>query len=192
MIRVQDQCNIQRLCHRLVRGSAVQHIREIRRMAQVRARSDRFFSVANAVECRNERGGLRGQPDGLTEIRFGRHVFGIAIEHRKHGRRRAKGFHRKRLVRQRLHVIDYLLWNHAGRRQLFGRVVQFGVFRQAPEPQKMACFLERRVCCQLVDVVSAIREYSLLTIDVTNRGFTRYDVFQSRFHSRPRPCFARP
>ena len=174
---MENQCDIQRLRHRIVRRRAVEHVREICRMAQVGAWSDRFFSVANAVKCRNERGRLCGQPDRLAEIRFGRHVFGFAIEYRKHGGRRPKDFHRKRLLRERLHVIDHLLRNCAGGGQLFGRVVQFRLCWQAPEPQEVAGFLERRVCCQFMDVVSAIREYSLLAIDVTNAGFACYDVF---------------
>ena len=95
----------------VVRQRAIEHVREIRGMTEIRARTDRLFSVANAVEGGHERRDLSRQAYRLPEIGVNGHIFGFRIKHRKHRDGRPQDFHGKGLFRQRLHEVDDLLWN---------------------------------------------------------------------------------
>ena len=63
--------------------------------------------------------------------------------------------------------------------QLMTERLQFIRLRESTEPQEVADLLEGRMVGQIVNVVSPISKYSLVSVDVANAGGGRNHPFQA-------------
>ena len=70
MIRMQNQCDVERPFRRSGRMLSVQHQQEIRRMRKRPLGLNNLLSLANTVVGRHDHRDLRSQANGLIHIRF--------------------------------------------------------------------------------------------------------------------------
>src|ERR1700730_9363207 len=83
------------------------------------------------------------------------------------------------MLRRQLKDIDDRRIQLALVRQALLQGLEFVDLGQPSEPEQVADFLKGRAVGQIVDVVSAIGEHSLVTVDVANAGGGSDNPFQS-------------
>lgn len=94
MISVQDQCDVKPTRRLRVGRLAVQHVEEVRGMAQLGDRSEGLLPLPDSSESRHQRAHLGGQAERLAAVRRLRHVVRLGIVERQGGHRRAQDLHR--------------------------------------------------------------------------------------------------
>ena len=149
-------------------------------MPEHRIRLDRTAAGLQPAERRDERADVRRQTDGLAVVGLRRLIVRGGIVVAERGRERSQRVHRV-AVGQHPHQPQNRLWERARGGQLRLKVPQFGARRQPPVPQEITDFFEGGVPCEIVDVVTAIRQHAAVAVEIADGGRRRDGIFK--------PCF---
>ncbi len=179
VLGVEDHRDIE---HPLFEGiglAAVEHPEEVRRMAEVVARGHRLEALAEAMEAREDGRHDRRQPGGrLLQLRV-REVARVLIQRARGDNRHFQGSHWPYLAHDlredaRVQVRQVPLGQQ--------RLLQRGEFRGSREtqvPEEERDLFERRLLCQVEDVVPGVDEFALDAIDTAELRRGDVDAFEA-------------
>jgi hypothetical protein len=180
VIGVQRQRDVERTHRGRVGALARQHVEEVRGMTERRIRLDRRAARVHPAERRDQARELRRQADRLARVGLRRIGIRVRIAVRERRGHRAEDVHPVRR-RQALQQPQHRFRQRPRRRQRRVQIAQLRAVRQPPVPQQETHFLERRVLCEIVNIVPAIRQHSVVTIQITDGGGGGDDVFETCF-----------
>ena len=83
------------------------------------------------------------------------------------------------LVADALEEVENRRGDAARGREVFPELIEFGCFRQPAVPEEENDLLEDGVVRQRVNVVAAVAENSLVSVDITDFRLARDDAFQT-------------
>ena len=178
VVSMQNERDVKGPLGRCGWSGAIQHVQEIRCVRHRTIRLDDLLSLPHPVVIRHQHRDLCGQPDRLVHVRFMIVAIKFRIVIRKHRHQRAQHIHRKYVLREQFQAIQ----DRGIQLAFFGESLlerpQFLRTRQASKPQQVTDFLKRRVIGEIVDIDSAIGQYTLFSIDITDAGGGRDHPFQ--------------
>ena len=183
VLGVQHHVGVHQRRSVLARRLVLEHVEEIRGVAEPGARRHRSSALADVVVCGHDHRHLRREPDALAAGRLHRVVAGFGIERGERGHRGPQHVHRMRI----LHRPDDVV-NGAGElARLFHRAVEGVELRRGRElavQQEVGGLFERRVRGEIVDRVAAVPELAGPTIDERGGRSVEAQLLQAAVHSR--------
>jgi hypothetical protein len=179
VVGVQDECHVEGVLHYVVGSLAGQSVEEVRGEAEVRVVIDGRQVFAQAVVGGRDGGGLRHQPYTLAPIGFDRRVRLFRVEHAEHGNGGAQHVHGIGGGGDDLQEIDHARGQRTSSHQVASEVIELRLFGQPAIPKKKDDFFENRIFGQGMDVVAAVAEDALKSVDVAEFAFAGDYAFQS-------------
>ncbi len=175
MVGKEDEVGLQRLPVALLRLLAEELVEVVLGGIEIGSALDRLLPLAEAEEGGEDGREAGGERDRLALIRLLVEEIGHgSAEHRDAG---AQCIHRWGLSRQGAQGGDDGVGQGAVRPELGIELVQLRLRRQPAVPEQVGNLLEGGFAGQLVDVVAAVDEASLVAVDVAERGRGGDDAF---------------
>src|SRR6185437_11356526 len=151
----------------------------IGRVRESTIRTNNFLTLANAIVDGHDHGDLRCQIVRFAHIGFVRVVLLIGVVKAESGDGGAQHFHRGGRGRETTqHVYDALV-ERAGESELGSKLTKLQLVRQNAVPKQVRGFLKRGVLSQFVNIDTAIRQHSSVSVDPADTRVGGYDSFKA-------------
>ena len=155
-----------------LRHPAIQFVKEIAGLAQLRFFRQWFFALRNPPAVRDQSHHPRNQFDRFANVSVMRVITYIFVERAQHRHTSAEHVHRMRRLRQKPQHLDDFLRQLALRGDLFLEFLQLLSVRQFAVQEQISDFLERRLVAHFVNVIAAVHQ-ARVRIDPANLRFAR-------------------
>ena len=178
MVGVQHQGHVEGAAGRGAGALAAHHEQEVGCVVESLIGSDGLEALPTALNGCRERGELRGEPRCFGPIRRRRHVLAERVQLAEGRDRGTQRRHGRRLRRGGGDLIENHARHRALARQHGGEIGQLRTRGQLAFPQQIGRFFEGRVLGEIVDVVTAVGEQSLLAVDDADARAPRDDALE--------------
>ena len=149
---------------------AIQFVKEIACLTQLRFFRQSLFTVRDAVTVGNQCHHSCDQSDRFANVRIVGIVTDVFVERAQHRDAGAQRVHRVRRLRQKPQQFDHFLWQLALSGDLFLEFLQLLAVGQFAVQQQISDFLERGLVAHLVNVIAAVHQPGV-RIDPANGRF---------------------
>ena len=181
VLGMQHHVGVHKRAGVLARGLPLEHVKEIRGVAEPRARRYRVPAVAHVVMRAHDHRHLRRQPDALAAGRIERVVAGLRVVRGKRGDRGPQHVHGMRVLHRADDVVDR---PRQGARFLQRGIegLELGPAGQLAVEQEVGGLLEGRMQGEIVDRVPAIAQLAGPAVDERGRRSLEAQILQAAMH----------
>ncbi len=157
----------------------LQHVEEVRGMAELGARLDGVISAPNPIPGRDDGRQLRDQADHAQTKEFGVGDVVALVEHAHRGDGGGQRIHRFAALRQRLQEVDDAELEPALGDQLLPELVELGAGRKAPKEQHIRDLFVGPTFGEHLDRVPSVLKLPDGSIDQTDAATGRWNAGQA-------------